>query len=97
MEHNPLGHSNDAFLGFVQSRQLRIDGIICVGHFVFSELELKVLARLLTVTAVSDKLTVHAAVIAMTSISVSSHVICLTRDAKRQILPELESTLGFLP
>lgn len=32
MEHDPLGDSDNALLGLVQSRKLGLDGIICVCH-----------------------------------------------------------------
>lgn len=32
MEHDPLGDSDNALLGLVQSRKFGLDGIICVCH-----------------------------------------------------------------
>ena len=32
MKHDPLCDGNNAFLSLVQSRELRLDGVVCVGH-----------------------------------------------------------------
>lgn len=32
VEHDPLGHGDDAFLSLIECRELRLDGVICISH-----------------------------------------------------------------
>jgi hypothetical protein len=38
VKHHPLGNSDDAFLGLVERRELRLDGVISISHDQISPL-----------------------------------------------------------